>query len=138
MGGWGVMQSVYRCAQGRGVLCLGECRCFVPAWLRLFCLIINVYTILDIYLQVSITEGLAKLHWVIWLSVLEKINLIYFQGISLLVSRMRRPSKNSNKFRMFLIPRLHKWRHYTKVNSLVHSNSSSIFKSFQKTGIQFS
>ena len=138
MGGWGVMQSVYRCAQGRGVLCLGECCCFVPAWLRLFCLIINVYTILDIYLQVSITEGLAKLHWVIWLSVLEKINLIYFQGISLLVSRMRRPSKNSNKFRMFLIPRLHKWRHYTKVNSLVHSNSSSIFKSFQKTGIQFS
>ena len=40
--------------------------------------IIRVYTILHIFLQVSKTEGLAELHWVIGLSVLEKINSIYF------------------------------------------------------------
>ena len=34
------------------------------------------------------TEGLAELHWVIGLSVLEKINSIYFQGTSLVLSRM--------------------------------------------------
>ena len=50
--------------------------------------IIRIYTILHIYLQVSETEGLAELHWVIRLSVLEKINSIYFQGISLVLSRM--------------------------------------------------
>ena len=50
--------------------------------------IIRIYTILHIYLQVSETEGLAELHWVIGLSVLEKINSIYFQGISLALSRM--------------------------------------------------
>ena len=50
--------------------------------------IIRIYTILHIYLQVSETEGLAELHWVIGLSVLEKINSIYFQGISLVLSRI--------------------------------------------------
>ena len=50
--------------------------------------IIRIYKILHIYLQVSETEGLAELHWVIGLSVLEKINSIYFQGISLVLSRM--------------------------------------------------
>ena len=50
--------------------------------------IIRIYTILHIYLQVSETEGLAELHWVIGLSVLEKINSIYFQGKSLVLSRM--------------------------------------------------
>ena len=45
----------------------------------------RIYTNLHIYLQVSKTEGLAELHWVIGLSVLEKINSIYFniQYISL-------------------------------------------------------
>ena len=42
--------------------------------------IIRIYTILHNYLQVSETEGLAELHWVIGMSVLEKINSIYFQG----------------------------------------------------------
>ena len=56
--------------------------------------IIIIYTILQIYLQVSETkdvyetEGLAELHWVIGLNVWEKINSIYFQGISLVLSRM--------------------------------------------------
>ena len=50
--------------------------------------IIRIYTILYIYLQVSETEGLAELHRVIGLIALEKINLIYFQGISLVLSRM--------------------------------------------------
>ena len=54
----------------------------------LFYATIRIYTILHIYLQVSETEGLAKLHWVIGLSVLEKVNSIYFQGVSLLFSRM--------------------------------------------------
>ena len=40
------------------------------------------------HLQVSETEGLAELHWVIGLSVLEKINSIYFQELSLVFSRM--------------------------------------------------
>ena len=50
--------------------------------------IIRIYTILHIYLQVSETEGLTELHWVIGLSVSEKINSIYFQGLSLTLSRM--------------------------------------------------
>ena len=50
--------------------------------------IIRIYIILHIYLQFSETEGLAELHWVIWQSVLEKINSIYFHGISLALSRM--------------------------------------------------
>ena len=50
--------------------------------------IFRIYTILHIYLQVSETQGLAELHWVIGPSVLEKINSIYFQGISLEFSRM--------------------------------------------------
>ena len=58
----------------------------------LFQVIIRIYTILHICLQVSKTEGLAELHCVIGLSVLEKINSIYFQGISILLSRIRRPS----------------------------------------------
>ena len=49
--------------------------------------IIRIYTILHIYLQVYETEGLAELYWMIWLSVLEKINSIYFQGISLVLSK---------------------------------------------------
>ena len=47
-----------------------------------------IYTILHIYLQVSETEGLAELHWVSVQGVLEKINSICFQGISLVFSRM--------------------------------------------------
>ena len=50
--------------------------------------IIRIYKILHICFQVSETEGLAELHWVIGLSVLEKINSIYFQGISVVLSRM--------------------------------------------------
>ena len=40
------------------------------------------------------TEALAELYWVITLGVFEKINSIYFQGISLVFSRIRRPSQN--------------------------------------------
>ena len=40
----------------------------------LSCAIIRIYTILDIYLQVSKTEGLAELHWVIKLGVLIREN----------------------------------------------------------------
>ena len=50
--------------------------------------IIRICTILPIYMQVSETEGLAELHCVIGQSVLEKINSIYFQRISLVFSRM--------------------------------------------------
>ena len=50
--------------------------------------IIRIYIILDTYLQVSETEELAELHCVIGHSVLEKINSIYFHGISLAFSRM--------------------------------------------------
>ena len=50
--------------------------------------IIRIYIILHIYLQVSETEGLAELHWIIEQSVLEKINSICFHGISLVFSRM--------------------------------------------------
>ena len=60
-----------------------KCRCFLPS---------RIYTILHIYLQVSKTEGLVELHCVIRLNVLEKINSIYFQGISLVLSRIRCPS----------------------------------------------
>ena len=49
--------------------------------------IIRIYTVLHIYLQVSVTEGLGEVHWVIRLSVLEKINSIYFQVISLVLLR---------------------------------------------------
>ena len=55
-------------------------------------MIIRIYSIIPIYLQVSKTEGLAELHWVIGLSVLEKINSICFQKISLVISRIRCPS----------------------------------------------
>ena len=50
--------------------------------------IIKIYIILHIYVQASETEGLAELHWVIGQSLLEKINSIYFRGISLVFSRM--------------------------------------------------
>ena len=50
--------------------------------------IIRIYTILHIYLRVSEIEGVVDLYWVIGRSALEKINSIYFQGISLLFSRM--------------------------------------------------
>ena len=50
--------------------------------------ILRIYIILHIYMQVSETEGLAELHWVIGESILEKINSIYFHGISLAFSRM--------------------------------------------------
>ena len=50
--------------------------------------IITTYTILNIYLQVSETEGLAELYWMNGLSVLEKISSIYFLGISLVLSMM--------------------------------------------------
>ena len=50
--------------------------------------IIKIYIILHIYLQVSETEGLAELHRVMEQSVLEKINSIYFHGISVAFSRM--------------------------------------------------
>ena len=43
----------------------------------LFYAIIRIYIILHIYLQVSESEGLAELHWVIAQIVLEKINSIY-------------------------------------------------------------
>ena len=39
-------------------------------------------------MHVSETKGLAELHGLIGQSVLEKINLIYFQGISFVFSRM--------------------------------------------------
>ena len=39
--------------------------------------IIRIETISDIYSQVSKTEGLAELQWVIGLSVAEKIKSIY-------------------------------------------------------------
>ena len=48
--------------------------------------IIRIYTILHIYLHVSKTEELAELHWVNGLNALEKINSMYFQGISLVKS----------------------------------------------------
>ena len=60
--------------------------------------IIRIYTILHIYLQVSETDGLAELHWVIGLSVLEKINSIYFQRISLVLSRIRMCFQESECF----------------------------------------
>ena len=54
----------------------------------LFYAIIRIYIILHIYLQVSESEGLAELHWVIAQIVLEKINSIYFHGILLALSKM--------------------------------------------------
>ena len=50
--------------------------------------IIRIYIILHIYLQVSETESQAGLNWVIGNSVLEQINSIYLQCISLAFSRM--------------------------------------------------
>ena len=50
--------------------------------------ITRIYIILHISLQVSETEGLAELHWVIGQSALEKINSKYLHGISLAFSRM--------------------------------------------------
>ena len=49
--------------------------------------IIRIYIILRIYLQVSKTEELVELQWVIGQSVIEKINSIYFHEISLAFSR---------------------------------------------------
>ena len=49
---------------------------------------IRIAIILHIHLQISETEGLAKLDLVIGQSALEKINPIYFHGISLAFSRM--------------------------------------------------
>ena len=54
----------------------------------LSCAITRIYIILHIYLQVSETEELAELHWVIGHSVLEKTNSIYFHGILLAFSRI--------------------------------------------------
>ena len=48
----------------------------------------KIYTILHIYLQVSQSEGLAELCRVIGRNVLENINSIYFQEISLVLLRM--------------------------------------------------
>ena len=48
--------------------------------------LIRICLILHIYF--TETEWLVELHWVSGLSVLEKINSIYFQGISLVLSRM--------------------------------------------------
>ena len=53
---------------------------------------IRIYSIIPIYLHVSKIEGLVELHCVVGLSVLEKINSIFFQRISLVLSRIRRPS----------------------------------------------
>ena len=47
-----------------------------------FYAIIRIHIILHIYFQVPETEGLIELHWVIGQSVLEKMNSIYFHGIS--------------------------------------------------------
>ena len=70
----------------------------------LFHAIITIYIVLHIYLHVSENEGLADLYWVIGQSFLEKINSIYFQGISL---RFQKCSfKNPNvllRIQMFLI-----------------------------------
>ena len=44
-------------------------------------MIIRIYSIIPIFLQVFKTGGLAELHWVIRLNVLEKIYSICFQGI---------------------------------------------------------
>ena len=56
--------------------------------------IIRIYPILHIYLQVFETEALAELHRVIGLSVLERINSIYFPGI--LFEESEYASKNPN------------------------------------------
>ena len=45
-------------------------------------MIIRIYLIIPIYLQTSKAEGLAELHGVTGMSVLEKINSIYFQKVS--------------------------------------------------------
>ena len=71
--------------------------------------IIRIYTILHIYLQISETERLAELHRVIQLSLLEKINSIYFKGISLVLSRMFFQNPNVlSRIQMFLMSRLYK------------------------------
>ena len=76
--------------------------------------IIRIYIILHIYLQVSETERLEELHWVIGHSVLEKINSIYFRGISAHEYHLRFQEssfKNPNvllRIQMFLISKLHK------------------------------
>ena len=48
--------------------------------------IIRICTILHIYMHVSETKGPAELQWVIGQNILEKINSIYFQGISLVTA----------------------------------------------------
>ena len=55
-------------------------------------MIIRIYSIIPINLQVSKTERLAELDLVIGVSVLEKINSICFQRISLVFLRIRRLS----------------------------------------------
>ena len=54
---------------------------------NIFCALVRPST-LEHHPQVSETEGLPELHSVIGLSLLEKINSIYFQGILLVLSRM--------------------------------------------------
>ena len=121
----GVIVNEYMCVQGGGglkksvirqyvlngwpqtnvyFLCIGPAkyiRASLPARKMLFSsiiititlsyAIIRIYTILQIYLQFSITKEL------IGLNVVVKINLPYFQGISLAPPRIRRPSLNQNK-----------------------------------------
>ena len=75
----------------------------------LFYAIIRIYIILHIYLQVSETEGLADLHWVIGQSVLEK--LIQHTSMEYLLRFQECSFKSSNlqlRIWMFLISRLQK------------------------------
>ena len=82
----------------------------------------EIYIILHISLQVSETEGLAKLHWVIGQSVLEKYTSTeYYLGFQ------ECSFKNPNvllRILMLLISRFHKQPHYMKFKQIYFSYSN--------------
>ena len=82
----------------------------------------RIYIILHISLQVSETEGLAELHWVIGQSVLEKYTSTeYYLGFQ--ECYFKKPNVLL-RILMFLISRFHKQPYYMKFKQIYFSYSN--------------
>ena len=68
-------------------------------------MIVRIYSIIPIYLQLSKTEGLTEMHWLIGQSVLEKFNSILYASreYHLCFQEQGIIHKIRNKVQMFLL-----------------------------------
>ena len=92
---------------------------FIIITITLSYAIIRIYIVLHIYWQVSETERIAELHWLIGQIVLEKINQCTSTEYHL--HSQECSFKNPNvllRMRMLLISRLHKQPHYMKFKQI--------------------